>query len=74
MKQNGKKKNAGAESNPMKTDVSSTHIGIQPETVFGMVNKYGTYEIQPTADSANEFPEIAQGMPKKKPSREKDKA
>lgn len=72
MKQNEKKKNTGAKSNPMKTEVSSTHIGIQPETVFGMVNKYGAYEIQPTADAANEFPEIAQGMPKQKPSRKKE--
>ena len=30
---------------------------------FDMVNKYGTYEIQPTADSENEFPKISQGLP-----------
>ena len=30
---------------------------------FDMVNRYGTYEIQPTADSDNEFPKISQGLP-----------
>ena len=37
----------------------------QPETAADMVNKYGTYEIQPTADTDNEFPAIAQGLSKK---------
>ncbi len=37
-----------------------------PETVFDLINKYGTYEIQPTADTDNAFPKIAQGLPKKK--------
>lgn len=30
------------------------------ETAFDMVNKYGTYNIQPTADTDNEYPAIAQ--------------
>ncbi|MCQ2455232.1 MAG: hypothetical protein MJ090_03735 [Clostridia bacterium] len=38
----------------------------QPHDTFDMVNKYGTYEIQPTADSDNEFPHISQGNPKEK--------
>lgn len=33
-----------------------------PETPHEMVNKYGTYEIQPTADTKNPFPTIAQGL------------
>lgn len=37
----------------------------QPMNCNDMVNKYGTYEIQPTADTENEFPKIAQGLPKK---------
>lgn len=37
-----------------------------PETVFDLINKYGTYEIQPTADTDNAFPKIAQGLPKSK--------
>ena len=36
----------------------------QPEDCFDMVNKYGTYNIQPTADTGNEFPAIAQGLPR----------
>ena len=39
-------------------------IGGSPETAEEMVNKYGTYEIQPTADSDHLFPAIAQGLPK----------
>lgn len=33
-----------------------------PETAHEMVNKYGTYEIQPTADTKDPFPTIAQGL------------
>ena len=36
-------------------EISSTAIMGEPETVFDMINKYGTYEIQPTADTDNEF-------------------
>ena len=36
------------------------------EDSFDMVTKYGTYEIQPTADTDNAFPKIAQGLPKEK--------
>ena len=47
-----------------------TYMPDSPETPYEMVNKYGTYEIQPTAETANDFPTIAQGLPKhyKKPS------
>lgn len=31
-----------------------------------IVNKYGTYNIQPTADTKNLFPQISQGLPKQK--------
>ncbi len=40
------------------------NVAGQPQTAFELINKYGTYEIQPTNDSDNEFPEIAQGLPK----------
>lgn len=33
-----------------------------PDTVYQLVNKYGTYEIQPTADTDNQYPAIAQGF------------
>ena len=34
------------------------------ESVFDIVNMYGTYNIQKTADTSNEFPMICQGLPK----------
>ena len=48
-------------SKEINTEISSTSVIGEPETVFDMINKYGTYEIQPTADTDNEFPCIAQG-------------
>ena len=36
----------------------------QPDDCFDMVNQYGTYNIQKTADTDNLYPAIAQGMPK----------
>lgn len=36
----------------------------EPEDSFEMVNKYGTYEIQPTNSTENAFPKIAQGLAK----------
>ncbi len=35
-----------------------------PESVENLVNRYGTYNIQPTADTENVFPLIAPGLPK----------
>ena len=53
-----------------KIELAATPIVSQPLDCFEMVNKYGTYNIQPTADSDNEFPEIAQGLPKAKEHKE----
>ena len=44
---------------------SSTQIMGVPITVEDQLNKYGTYEIQPTADHDYQYPKIAQGLPKK---------
>ena len=44
---------------------SASSVFGNPTDSFEMVNKYGTYNIQPTNDSDNEFPEIAQGLAKK---------
>lgn len=55
-KQNGKKSD---------TQMSANAVHGQPVDVDDMLNKYGTYQIQPTADSENAFPKIAQGLPKK---------
>lgn len=38
-------------------------VGGQPETAEEVIDKYGTYEIQPTADTDNPYPAIAQGRP-----------
>lgn len=57
---------------PAESTDNIRNIGGQPETAFDMINKYGTYEIQPTSDSGNKFPEIAQGLPKEnRPKRQK---
>ncbi len=47
-----------------------TYIPDNPETPKELINKYGTYEIQPTSETDNEFPTIAQGLSKntKKPT------
>ena len=45
----------------------------QPETCDELLHKYGTYEIQPTCDSDNEFPEIAQALPEQDERKELDK-
>ncbi len=49
---------------------NTTYFPDSPESPYEMVNKYGTYEIHPTAETENSFPTIAQGLPKhrKKPS------
>lgn len=54
-------KNEKKDNHKINIEMSVTAIMGEPETAFDMVNKYGTYEIQPTADTDNEFPTIAQG-------------
>ena len=56
-------------------DVASVPIVDDPEMPYEMVNKYGTYEIQPTAETDKDFPTIAQGLPRKarKPTVKKTK-
>lgn len=36
-----------------------------PETAQQQATNYGTYNIQPTADTENEYPAIAQGLSKR---------
>lgn len=52
-------------TNPPVTDASSVPVYGVPETAFEAVNRFGTYEIQATADTVNEYPAIAQGFNKK---------
>ena len=47
-------------------EIELRNVPGQPETAEDMVNKYGTYNIQPTADTDNSFPKIAQGLAKPK--------
>lgn len=54
-------------------ELAVTAIEGQPETAFDMVNKYGTYNIQPTAESGNLFPTIAQGLPEEEQDKSVDK-
>ena len=49
---------------PYKENPSAEAIFGSPESCYEYVNKYGTYNIQPTADSDYDFPAIAQGLPK----------
>ncbi|MBQ8605389.1 MAG: hypothetical protein IJ408_01510 [Clostridia bacterium] len=46
------------------TEVDTAVAG-QPSDATEQVNKYGTYNIQPTNDSDNEYPAIAQGISEK---------
>lgn len=46
-------------------ELSATPVLAEPESTEEMVNKYGTYEIQPTADTDNQYPAIAQGYNEK---------
>ena len=43
--------------------IPAENVTGQPENAFELINKYGTYNIQPTADSDNRYPTIAQGYP-----------
>lgn len=46
-----------------KSTPSSNDYSKHPDSSFDLINKYGTYEIQPTADTDNPFPHISQGLP-----------
>ena len=59
------KKSENRKNSEKITDVSSHPTGGLPENAFEMVNNYGTYEIQATADTENQYPAIAQGFNKK---------
>lgn len=45
------------------SDISVSQHASAPESCEEMLNFYGTYNIQPTADTENDFPAIAQGTP-----------
>ena len=49
----------------MNTQLPADAVMGQPESCFELINKYGTYEIQPTCDTENQYPCIAQGFNQK---------
>jgi hypothetical protein len=57
------KKSNRKQKQEIELEMSATPIMVQPENVYELLHKYGTYEIQPTADSGNDYPTIAQGLP-----------
>lgn len=46
-------------------EISDSAVIGNPENTYEQLNRYGTYEIQPTADTQNQYPCIAQGYNKK---------
>lgn len=60
-----KSKQKDSEKTPVKLEISADPVHGEPHDVFDMVNKYGTYNIQPTSDTHNSYPKIAQGLSKK---------
>ena len=66
-------KNKKEKNNNVPSQIPANNVASQPETVYELINKYGTYEIQPTSDSDNDFPKIAQGLPKTKNRKVTDK-
>ena len=74
MNKNDKKKNLkkqGVDEYQVEMTPSAVSVGDAPDDSFQLVNKYGTYEIQPTADTDNKFPAIAQGFSRKEQERER---
>lgn len=60
-----KDKHSSKNQDRIKIDISADPIYGEPQDVFDMINKYGTYNIQPTSDTHHDYPKIAQGLSKK---------
>ena len=58
-----KSKKTDKENFRVSLEIAATQFDPCPETCEDLVNTYGTYNIQPTADNENDFPAIAQGTP-----------
>ncbi len=54
-------------------ELSALPYCTNPETCEEMLNTFGTYNIQPTANTDNEFPAIAQGSVRQNPKNFKAK-
>ena len=55
----------GVKKKNINKEPSVEYIRNEKNDSIDLVNKYGTYEIQPTADTNNQYPAIAQGYNKK---------
>lgn len=65
-----KKQNENTENKmPYRQTPSCDPVFGQPESCYDVVNKYGTYNIQPTADTSNEYPAISHGLSKEERKR-----
>ena len=69
MKKKNKKINSDEDLKLM-TGMFALECKGMPETTCEMVNFYGTYEIQPTAETDNQYPAIAQGYNPKMKTRD----
>ena len=47
---------------PHPDETAVTPVLGEPTDVWEQVNKYGTYEVQRTCGTENDFPQIAQGL------------
>ncbi len=52
------------QNRPLPPTPSADSFDGLPEDVYEQINKYGTYEIQDTADADTLFPLIATGLPR----------
>lgn len=59
MKKDEEKQRFSYDETPM-----AHHFPGNAASCFDMVDQYGTFEVQRTADTENFFPAIAQGLPK----------
>lgn len=60
-----KKENKKKNDEKINLTPSVTPVPELPIDSVDMVNTFGTYNIQPTNDTDNDFPKISQGMPEK---------
>ena len=56
------KKDKNFPETPDIADIPAGHKTEHDKNAFDMINAYGTYEIQPPADTDNQYPAIAQGF------------
>lgn len=70
---NAQGSNGKAENFRAPAELSALPYCTNPETCEEMLNTFGTYNIQPTANTDNEFPAIAQGSARQSPKNLKTK-